>query len=750
MNKRNNLLKDLSVSLFGIIISGFFLYLFLFYLDDSNWPIYVKILWFIISFLGFFSSLVGFVVTFFKISLQKKFIILSILLLIYYFMNLSIIHNVLKVKLSEKWRKYSNLLEHIREEDKVFKVIERERNAYRIIFDNKGRTIGLIGYNIRRYSLIDGKVIKEDLFKYKDFSTFGIKLSPFVDGLFDKDGNLWVLTLAGDIFRFNNNRWKLIASHPDRNNQFFDHIAKPKGKDYIYIYTDRGKKPTKEKNGIWIYDIENKLFKKISSEYITDMISYGDKVIIARGLSIFEISENGNIKELIKFDKKYRWIEKLEVLPNGILAIGFSKGLLTLDNTGNTQEILYEKDAKFDIRGIARLKNSKFVLALWDEGLYVQIDAVNWRRYGLKEGLWSEKLYTLKADNKGNIWVSSSHNRYSIVFFYPESFMKKIVSLKIKKLIPEEKIFVNAFKAVNTIYKGKQIFEGPIKYFRWNGDPYVFFYSDPVYPPGLYRAYAYITYSLGYYKQKGTFSVVLYDKILFVKDGQPIYISFSEVKNITKIFIDKENILWIGTRKGLYFYDGSDFIKVKEIGDMIVTDIIQDSRAHLWVGTWGYLFTYNGSRWISYKGDRKLLEKYLTSRRYNPSMRTYENAPCNFLPSSNISDLQPLSDGRVAIATDDGLAIFNNNKFKCFHRYENIPSSSLIKVNEDKDGRIWMISIDGGIFWFKGLFYTYHITDKRKGIFSSDIGDVIYDGKGSIWVMDKSGKIGIYPLKYFY
>ena len=62
--------------------------------------------------------------------------------------------------------------------------------------------------------------------------------------------------------------------------------------------------------------------------------------------------------------------------------------------------------------------------------------------------------------------------------------------------------------------------------------------------------------------------------------------------NITSLFIDSENFLWIGTQVGLQRYDGahfknyfSDISNDSALHSDWVSDIFEDSQNRLWIGT---------------------------------------------------------------------------------------------------------------------------------------------------------------------
>ncbi|MBI4944808.1 MAG: SpoIIE family protein phosphatase [Bacteroidetes bacterium] len=85
-------------------------------------------------------------------------------------------------------------------------------------------------------------------------------------------------------------------------------------------------------------------------------------------------------------------------------------------------------------------------------------------------------------------------------------------------------------------------------------------------------------------------------------DGRKFF-SYSETEglldnNVYSIYVDKNGIVWVGSKQGISRYDGKKFVTLTmedmKISDKDVNAIIQDKRGSLWFGTRGGLARYAG------------------------------------------------------------------------------------------------------------------------------------------------------------
>ena len=161
--------------------------------------------------------------------------------------------------------------------------------------------------------------------------------------------------------------------------------------------------------------------------------------------------------------------------------------------------------------------------------------------------------------------------------------------------------------------------------------------------------------------------------------------------NIRKVIVDKDDNVWLGTRKGIYQYNQksktlrsfNDNIKaVSEgaISDFIVFSLYEDTNKNIWVGTDGYgLFSY------SFVNDQF---------KWHGEGSDLRNMSVNSITQS--------FDGLYWLGTDNGLIRYNanNGAFRVFESSDGLLS---LKINRNaffKEGNTLYLGTSEGINFF--------------------------------------------------
>jgi len=179
--------------------------------------------------------------------------------------------------------------------------------------------------------------------------------------------------------------------------------------------------------------------------------------------------------------------------------------------------------------------------------------------------------------------------------------------------------------------------------------------------------------------------------ILFVI--QNLYPQYSEIKferfttndglsnnTVSEIYNDKQNYLWLVTRKGLSRFDGSHFKNYRNEPDFIgheiynVSTFLEDSYGNFWMG-----------------GTATGLIKYDYSE---INLKTFSKASNAEFESDNINTLFEDANKTVWIGTDDGLIKFDVNKqnFTIIPKPANQNPFRVTKIFEDKRHRVWVMA----------------------------------------------------------
>ncbi|WP_339708393.1 two-component regulator propeller domain-containing protein [uncultured Kriegella sp.] len=217
--------------------------------------------------------------------------------------------------------------------------------------------------------------------------------------------------------------------------------------------------------------------------------------------------------------------------------------------------------------------------------------------------------------------------------------------------------------------------------------------------------------------------------------------------DVYDVYVDKEDIVWVGTQEGLDYYDFSrhNFKSLihlpnneNSLRSSFVQTIYEDIEGTFWVGT------REGIDLVNFK-------KGYT----DPDIRRFEinNKVFQELNGAYVSCIYSDSKNRMWIATmGNGLFLYQSEKkvalqFKTDESdSKSIASNSIRSIMEDRQGRLWFgtsggLSLlkeqDGKDYSFENLGYSKFNTGSLA---LNDIYTVIQDSKDRIWVgMNKGG-----------
>ena len=257
---------------------------------------------------------------------------------------------------------------------------------------------------------------------------------------------------------------------------------------------------------------------------------------------------------------------------------------------------------------------------------------------------------------------------------------------------------------------------------------------------------------------------------------------------VNSIVQDKNGFIWLGTEGGLNRYDGNN-VKVfrpsikdtATLSNSWITALEIDDDGFIWVGTLG-----GGVNRFD-----PVTEKVIRYR-FNP-------ADSLGLPSDEIWDISKGKDGKIWVATNGGVAVYEpkNKKFRHFqfpdyknfmltfqeshvvHEdsdggiwvgfaqlglvYYNIKDgtiqsklsngveitaeASVYRLYEDSSRRIWVSTTRSGVFVFENGSISRNLT-KKEGLASQIVTGIDEDTKGNIWLSMNGGFAKIQPPEY--
>ncbi|MDY9921256.1 MAG: two-component regulator propeller domain-containing protein [Synergistota bacterium] len=175
-------------------------------------------------------------------------------------------------------------------------------------------------------------------------------------------------------------------------------------------------------------------------------------------------------------------------------------------------------------------------------------------------------------------------------------------------------------------------------------------------------------------------------------------------------------LIYIATDEGLNAVD-SGYQRVEDrlterFKGVRIRNLMKDSGGRLWVST------YNAGGLVSVDPAGK--------------MKVYSKK--DGLPNENIRMSLELSNGDIAVATNDGAGIIRNGKIiKTYTQQDGLFNSTILNMCEDDKGRLYLGSDGGGIFCAEeGVLKNY---GKKEGLRSGVILRMLHDGEnGGIWI----------------
>jgi signal transduction histidine kinase/ligand-binding sensor domain-containing protein/DNA-binding response OmpR family regulator len=268
------------------------------------------------------------------------------------------------------------------------------------------------------------------------------------------------------------------------------------------------------------------------------------------------------------------------------------------------------------------------------------------------------------------------------------------------------------------------------------------------------------------------------------------------VTGLQKLFVDSENLLWIGSQAGGYVYDLNSGVWHSEmnqtlyrnIGNKVITGIQQDQDGTIWISTDGagiFLFSKKEKTVVN------LLSKGLNSKSistnglyclymdpnnivwigtykqgldfHNQSSKKFKlfrNEPdaVNSLSSNDVDCCMEDSEGNIWIGTNGGGISILNPKTQKFSYItvsnsgkNGLSSNIVVSLFEDHQKNIWIGTYFGGLNKYNpatGQFTVYkHQVNDTTSLSDDRIWSITEDGNSNLWVGTLGGGLNLFNPK---
>lgn len=269
----------------------------------------------------------------------------------------------------------------------------------------------------------------------------------------------------------------------------------------------------------------------------------------------------------------------------------------------------------------------------------------------------------------------------------------------------------------------------------------------------------------------GINTLISKEEILYVGTGRGLYTWDGDriVKSpllvnttINALTIDLNNTLWLGTMRGLFRYNPStakldSLTEENGIPNNIVQDLTFDNQGNLWVGTYrnGLFFLADGSITSYTKNDGLVTDiiSSVTEIGDNTYLLGNENGRLNLLKNGEVSELTPsipipserlknmMTDdqGRVWISTYGGLVILDG-KNSVHHTVSSGFVDNFVRVAfQDKNGTVWVGTKNAGLILFDSSIKKWRQISIDDGLSSNYVLSIEQNENGDIIVGTISG-----------
>jgi ligand-binding sensor domain-containing protein/signal transduction histidine kinase len=197
-------------------------------------------------------------------------------------------------------------------------------------------------------------------------------------------------------------------------------------------------------------------------------------------------------------------------------------------------------------------------------------------------------------------------------------------------------------------------------------------------------------------------------------------------EDVSQILPDQEGSTWIATNgNGMYKYFVQDFNRCSSKNMKSVMSILKEADGTSWIGT-------------TEKGIRKMKNGKVSA--YFDEEELYRNT---------IYCIKKSPDGTIWTGTAFGLGRYDqqSDKFQWFTRNEGLSSSSVLNIQFDENGGMWLGTFNGGVNYYDGkTFLSYAVKD---GLVSPNVLASYYSQKlkclftGSDFGLDRVQKGGV-------
>jgi len=344
-------------------------------------------------------------------------------------------------------------------------------------------------------------------------------------------------------------------------------------------------------------------------------------------------------------------------------------------------------------------------------------DSACFRSFNARDGLPEGNVYCMLENKEGYYWIGTSRGLYRFDGKKFKLFSEKnqISQSKIDNLMLDSKgqLWIGMQMEGIRVYDGKTFSKFELKEEVKNDRPYQIIED-----------------------KRGNIWMALEHGLLeYSARGQQIFTKRNglNVDKVMSVCQDYEGTIWAGTfNGGASIFKGEAFVSFAEGEGLInngVNSIIQDRHGNYFIATGEGLNCYNGQRMTPFRNVPELINC---------------NVITMFIDSKGLIWIGTQDNGLIVLRYQDG----TYRKDRVITKLDGITISTITRILEDQNKRIWFSCFGWGVFVLNGdRSFTHYMGGKELP--GNNVTGLYLDKSGAVWIASLQGGVTLFKDNLF-